>query len=129
MCSPQTKLSIKTNVSSLNPFSWKIQIFKGRVKVPYFYKTWKIFNNFSRENYGHGGNEHGVCRGVFMGKLPFKMMSAGGRLCTLQKTPHFWVQKIKVRPPNGIIADHGSRIVEKKTQCVHFCILMHFAHR
>jgi hypothetical protein len=31
----------------------------------------------------------------------FKKMSAGGRLCTLQENPHFWVQTIKVRPPDG----------------------------
>jgi hypothetical protein len=28
-------------------------------------------------------------------------MSAGGRLCTLQENPHFWVPTIKVRPPDG----------------------------
>ncbi len=28
-------------------------------------------------------------QGVFGGKLSFKKMSAGGRLCTLQETPHF----------------------------------------
>ncbi len=27
-----------------------------------FYKTLKIFNNFSRENHGHGGHQHGVRR-------------------------------------------------------------------
>jgi hypothetical protein len=31
------------------------------VKVSYFfYRTLKIFNDFSRENHGHGGNEYGV---------------------------------------------------------------------
>jgi hypothetical protein len=35
------------------------------------------------------------------GKLSFKKMSAGGRLCPLQENPHFWVPTIKVRPPNG----------------------------
>jgi hypothetical protein len=35
------------------------------------------------------------------GKLSFKKMSAGGRLCTLQENPHFWVLTIKVRPPDG----------------------------
>jgi hypothetical protein len=39
--------------------------------------------------------------GVFGGKLSFKRMSAGGRLCTLQENPHFWVPTIKVRPPDG----------------------------
>jgi hypothetical protein len=32
-------------------------------KFPIFYETWKIFNDFSRENHGHGGHEHGVRRG------------------------------------------------------------------
>jgi hypothetical protein len=35
------------------------------------------------------------------GKLSFKKMSAGGRLCTLPENPHFWVPTIKVRPPDG----------------------------
>jgi UDP-galactose transporter len=73
-----------------------------RAKVSYFYETLKIFKDFSRENHGHGDHEHGVCRGVFGGKLSFKKMSAGVRLCTLQEKPHFWVLMIKVRPPDGI---------------------------
>ncbi len=36
------------------------------------------------------------------GKLSFKKMSVGGRLCTLQENPHFWVPRIKVRPPDGM---------------------------
>jgi hypothetical protein len=71
-----------------------------RVKVSYFYKTLKIFNDFSRENHGRGGHEHGVHREVFGGKLSFKKMSAGGSLYTLQENPHFWVSTIKVRPPD-----------------------------
>jgi hypothetical protein len=47
MCSPWTKLSNKTNVSSLNPFSYKIQIFKVRVKVSYFLRNlWKSLTIF-----------------------------------------------------------------------------------
>jgi hypothetical protein len=38
---------------------------------------------------------------VFGGKLSFKKMFAGGRHCTLKENPHFWVPKIKVRPPDG----------------------------
>jgi hypothetical protein len=102
MCSPYIKLSNKINVSSLNQFSCKTQICKVRVKVSYFfYETLKIFNDFSRENHGHGGHERGVHRGIFGGKLSFKKMSAGGRLCTLQENPHFCVT-IKVTPPDGI---------------------------
>jgi hypothetical protein len=90
----------------LNTFSCKIQIFKVTVKVSYFFhETSKIFNDFSRENHGHGGHEHGVRRGVIGGKLSFKMMSAGGRLCAAQENPHFWVPVIKVRPPDGICDD------------------------
>jgi hypothetical protein len=80
-----------------------MQIFKVRVKVSYFYKTLKIFNDFSRENHGHAGHEHGVRSGVLGGKLSFKKMSAGGRLCTLQENPHFWVPTIKVRQPGGTL--------------------------
>jgi hypothetical protein len=56
----------------------------------------KIFNDFSWENHGRGSHEHGVRMGVFGVKLSFKMMSAGGRLCTLQENPHFLVPTIKV---------------------------------
>ncbi len=70
-----------------------------RVKVSFFffYETLKIFNDFSWENHGHGGHEHGSTGG-FRGKLSFEKMSAGGRLCTLQENPHFCVPMIKVRP-------------------------------
>jgi hypothetical protein len=44
-----------------------------------------------------------VSAGGFGGKLSFKKVSAGGRLCTLQENPHFWVQTIKVRPPDGTL--------------------------
>jgi hypothetical protein len=69
----------------------------------------KIFSDFSRENHGHGGHEHGVRMGVFGGKLSFKNMSAGGRFCTLQEKPDFWVQTIKVRPPDGSPASNDKK--------------------
>jgi hypothetical protein len=72
-----------------------------RVKVSYFYETLKICNDFSLENHGHGGHEHGVHGGFWGGKVSFKKMSAGGRLRILQENPHFWVPAIKVRPPDG----------------------------
>jgi hypothetical protein len=74
-----------------------------RVKGLYFYETLKTFNDFSRENHGHGRHEHGVRRGVFGGKLSFKKMCAGRRLCTLQENPNFWVPTIKVRPPDSTV--------------------------
>ncbi len=43
-----------------------------------------------------------VSTGGFRGyKLSFKKMSTGGRFCTLQEYPHFWVPTIKVRQPDG----------------------------
>ncbi len=72
----------------------------------FFYKTLKIFNDFSRENHGNGGHEQGVRMGVFGRKLSFKKMSAGGRLCTLPENPHFWVPTIKVRPPDVILLSY-----------------------
>ncbi len=65
------------------------------------------------ENHGHGGHELGVRRGVFGGKLLFKMMSAGGRLCTLQESPHFWVPTIKVRRTDGIRNHNADGFFEK----------------
>jgi hypothetical protein len=68
MCSPENKLTNKTYLSSLNPFSCKIQIFIVTLKVSYFFlKTLKIFIDFSQENHGRGGHEHGVHRGGFRG--------------------------------------------------------------
>jgi hypothetical protein len=48
-----------------------------------------------------------VSAGVFGGKLSFKKMPAGGRLCTVQENPHFWVPTIKVRRPDGTLAIIG----------------------
>jgi hypothetical protein len=62
-----------------------------------FYETLKIFNDFSLENHGHGDHEHGVRRGVFGGRLSFKIISAGVRFCILQENPYFWVPTIKVQ--------------------------------
>ncbi len=88
-------------MSSLIPFSCKIQILRVRVKVSYFYKTLKIFDDFSRENHGHGGHEHGVRRGFSGESFHLRRCPQGGRLCSLQENPHFWVPTIKVRPPDG----------------------------
>jgi hypothetical protein len=71
----------------------------------------KIFSDFSRENHGHGGHEHGVGRGVFDGKLSFKKMSPGGVF--LQENPHFWVRTIKVRPPDGSLGISSSKESEQ----------------
>jgi hypothetical protein len=57
-------------------------------------------------------NMDGVRRGVFGGKLSFKKLSAGGRLCTLQENSHFWVPMIKVRPPDGIKNNSETRDVQ-----------------
>jgi hypothetical protein len=38
----------------------------------------------------------------FLGvSVHFMKTSAGGRPCTLQENPHFWVPTIKVRQPDG----------------------------
>ncbi len=67
MCSPQNKLSDKTTVSSLNPFSCKIQIFKVRVKVLYFFL--QNFEKFST-----------IFHGRTMAMAAMKMVSAVGLL-------------------------------------------------
>jgi hypothetical protein len=43
-----------------------------------------------------------VSTGAFRGKLSFRKMSAGGRLCTFDGKPQFWVPMLKVRPPEVI---------------------------
>jgi hypothetical protein len=54
-----------------------------------------------------------VSAGGFSGfagsKLSFKKMSAGGRLCTLQENAHFWVTRVKVRPPEGMFGTSEKR--------------------
>jgi hypothetical protein len=67
-----------------------------RVKVSYFYKSLKIFSNFSRENHGHGGHEHGVQSGVFGGKLSFKNMSAGVAAVLCKKISIFGSRRSKL---------------------------------
>jgi hypothetical protein len=49
---------------------------------------------------------------VVGGKLSFGIMSAGGRLCTIQENPHFWIPTLKVRPPDGTysILNHIIRV-------------------
>ncbi len=43
-----------------------------------------------------------VSAGGFSGvSFQLKTCPQGGRLCTLQENPHFRVQTIKVRPPDG----------------------------
>jgi hypothetical protein len=47
-----------------------------------------------------------------------------GRLCTLQENPHFWVPRIKVRPPDGIndhqvldhLIEHCSSIMQNSSK-------------
>jgi hypothetical protein len=113
MCGPIIKLSIKTNVSSLNPFSCKIQIFKVRVKVSYFFtklcKSSAIFHGRTMAM----AAMNMMSAGEFLGaELLFKKMSAGGRLCNLQENPPFWVQTIKVRPPDGSNCKVHKRIAD-----------------
>jgi hypothetical protein len=89
-------------VRSLNPFSCKIQIFKVRVQVSYFFtKLWKSSTIFHGRTMAMAAMNMVSAGGVFGGKLSFKKMSAGGCLCTSQENPHFWVTTIKVRPPDG----------------------------
>ncbi len=53
-------------------------------------------------------------RGFLGGKLSFKMMSAGGRLRTLQANPPFWVLTIKVRPPDGTFCHTFGHTIQNK---------------
>ncbi len=85
-------------MSYLNPFSCKIQIFKVRVKVSYFLRNIANLQRFFIEE---PWPWTWCPQGVFGGKLLFKKMSSGGRLCTLQENPHFCVPTIKVRHPDG----------------------------
>jgi hypothetical protein len=115
------KFSNKTNVSSLNPFSCKIQIFKVRVKVSYFSQHFKNLQRFSWKNHGHDGHEHGVRRGVFEGKLSFKKMSAGDRLCTLQKkNPIFGSQRSKLDHLTVLTSEgyKDPRFLERPTEVI-----------
>ncbi len=98
---PGTKLSNKTNMISLNPFSCKTQIFKVRVKVSYFFsKLWKSSTIFTGEPWPWRPWTWCSQR-VLGGKLWFKKMSTGVAYVLCKKTPHFWAPTMKVRPPDG----------------------------
>jgi hypothetical protein len=67
-----------------------------------------------------------VSAGMFLGgKLSFKKMSAGGRLCTLQENPHFWVPTIKVRPPDGTVWT-GLSILNPNYSYIAFLVIKKF---
>ncbi len=108
MCSTWNKLSNKTNVSSLNPSSGKKQIFKARVTVSYFLRNFENLQRFLTGEPWPWRPWTWCPQGVFEGKLSFKKMSAGGRLCA--KNSHFWVLEIKVKAPGGTYHDWTSKL-------------------
>ncbi len=73
-----------------------------RVKLSYFSQNFENLQRFFTREPWPWLSWTWCPQGGFRGKLSFKKMSAGGCLCTLQENPHFWVPKIKVRPPDGI---------------------------
>ncbi len=73
MCNPYNKLSNKANVSSLNPFSCKIQIFKVRVKVSYLLRNFEKLQRFFTGEPCHSGHEHGVRRFFFFSGVSFHL--------------------------------------------------------
>ncbi len=84
-------------------FLARYRFLKWWSKFRIFYETLKIFSDFSRENDGHGGHDM-VSAGGFSGvSFHLRTCPQGGRLCTLQENPHFWVQAIKVRQPDGTL--------------------------
>ncbi len=54
-----------------------------------FYKTLKIFNEFSWENHGHGGHEHGVRRGFLAVSLHLRRCLQGVASVLRKKIPIF----------------------------------------
>jgi hypothetical protein len=61
-----------------------------------------MFNDFSWKTMAMTAMNMVSLRGFSGGRLSFKKMSAGGRLCTSQENPHFWVPTIKDRPPDDM---------------------------
>ncbi len=62
--------------------------FKVRVKVSYVYETLKI-NDFSRQNHGHGGHEHGVRRVSLGVSFHLRRCPQGGRHYYFARKPPF----------------------------------------
>ncbi len=58
-----------------------------RVKVSYFSRNWNLQRDFSRDNHGHGGHEHGVCWGVFGVSFHLKRCPQGVASVLCKKTP------------------------------------------
>ncbi len=84
-------------------FLARYRFLKWGSKFRIFYKTLKIFNNFSRQNHGHGGHEHCVCRGVLGVSCRLRRCPRAVASVLCKKTAIFWVPTIKVRPPDGIL--------------------------
>jgi hypothetical protein len=55
-----------------------------------------MFNDFSREDYGHGGHEHGVRRGFLGVSFDFMMMTVGVASALRKKTPIFGFRRSKL---------------------------------
>ncbi len=62
----------------------------------FFYETSKIFNDFSRENHGHGGHEHGVYRGVSGVSFHIRWCPQGVASVLCKKTPIFGSRRSKL---------------------------------
>ncbi len=77
-------------------------MFKVKVKVTYLLRNFENLQRFFMGEPWPWRPWTSCPQGVFGGEHSFKKMSAGGRLCTLQENPHFWVLTIKVWQPDGI---------------------------
>ncbi len=58
-------------------------------KFRIFHETSKIFNDFSRENHGHGGHERGVRRGILGVSFHLRRCPQGVASVLFKKTPIF----------------------------------------
>jgi hypothetical protein len=61
-----------------------------------FYETLKIFGEFSRENHGHGGHEHGVRRGFFGVSFNLRTCPQGVASVLRKKTSIFGSRRSKL---------------------------------
>ncbi len=66
---------------------------RSKFRIFFFYETLKSFNDFSRENHGHGSHEHGVRRGFTRVSFHLRRCPHAVASVLCKKTPIFWSRR------------------------------------
>jgi hypothetical protein len=77
-------------------FLAKYRFIKWRLKSCIFYVTLQTYNDFSRENHGHGGHEHGIRRGGSGVSFHLRRCPQGIASVLCKETPIFGSRRSKL---------------------------------